>query len=322
MKIKRKILSLILVFCCLFSMFQFTFIAYADTELTFGKTYKNSVYDYYDDIYYFIINKPKIIKFTITSISGDPIYGSLSKHSYTKYPNSYKTHEDYDVILSYKTSSSVSYVRSLNPNNVQSNTSTGYSYSDTYEIDVGSSDFDWADYSIKVEDITPKISLSSSKFTYNGKVQKPRVTVKAHDGSNLTNGKDYTIKYSNESSKAPGEYTIKISYKGSLKGAKSETYKYTIAPKTVTDLKVSSTAKKTAKISFKKATGATGYVIYYSTSKSSGYKKLSTTSKTTITNNKLKSGKNYYFKVKAYTKTSSGKTIYSSYSNVVKQKIK
>lgn len=321
MKIKRKILSLILVFCCLFSMFQFTFIAYADTELTFGKTYKNTVFEYYDDSYFFTIKKPKTVRVTIKSTNGEPIDGSISICTHTKYPSSDRAYDYSESLVDYKTSSSVSYVLNLEANEMIYETG-GYTCYNYYDISVWSSDFDFADYSLQVEDITPSASVSATKYTYNGKVHTPKVTVKDSKGNKLVKGTDYTLKYSNEKSKAPGEYSVKVSYKGKYKGVKSQTFKYTIAPKAVTDLKVSSTTKKTVKISFKKATGATGYIVYYSTSKSSGYKKLSTTSKTTITNNKLKSGKNYYFKVKAYTKTSSGKTIYSSYSNVVKQKIK
>lgn len=311
MKTKR-IISIILSLCCILSVFQFGFSAAASAlvyEVKYGKTYHDSV-EYWDDegIYNFKLKKPKTIKITVTSENGAGVHCRLYN---TQYIPGYGPSSD---LISYvNTDSTATIVASLDENKG----------GDSYKISASCLKSDvLTEYSIKVEDITPKVSLSSTGFTYNGKVQKPRVTIKTPDGNALTNGKDYTIKYSNESSKAPGEYSVKISYKGKFKGVESETYKYTIAPKAVTDLKISSTAKKTAKISFKKATGATGYVIYYSTSKSSGYKKLSTTSKTSVTNNKLKSGKTYYFKVKTYTKTSSGKTIYSAYSSVAKKKIK
>ena len=72
---------------------------------------------------------------------------------------------------------------------------------------------------------------------------------------------------------------------------------------------------KQATISWKKVTGATGYEIYRSTKKSSGYKKIATTSKLTYTNTKLTSKKRYYYKVRTY-RTVNGVKIYSSYSTV------
>ena len=75
-----------------------------------------------------------------------------------------------------------------------------------------------------------------------------------------------------------------------------------------------STSAGSATINWKKVTGATGYVVYYSTNKNSGYKKWVATSAQTYTRNKLTSGKTYYIKIKAYTRTESG-NIYSGASN-------
>lgn len=83
-------------------------------------------------------------------------------------------------------------------------------------------------------------------------------------------------------------------------------------------------AKKAAKISWKKISGADGYVIYRSTKKNSGYKKVKTITKgstTSYTNKSLKSKKTYYYKVRTYKKVN-GVTIYSSYSTPKKVKTK
>ena len=77
------------------------------------------------------------------------------------------------------------------------------------------------------------------------------------------------------------------------------------------------------KLTWKKAKGAKGYVIYRSTKKNSGFKKIKTiTSSKTLScvDSGLKNGKTYYYYVKAYAK-SSGKTVYSSKSNVAKKKV-
>ncbi len=61
---------------------------------------------------------------------------------------------------------------------------------------------------------------------------------------------------------------------------------------------------------------ADGYEIFRSTKKSSGYttKPIFTTTKTSYTNNKsLKTGKTYYYKIRAY-KVVNGRKVYTGYS--------
>lgn len=90
-------------------------------------------------------------------------------------------------------------------------------------------------------------------------------------------------------------------------------------PTKVTGVKASATAFDRVKVSWNKKTGVTGYKIYRSVSKSSGYKlvKTVTSSKTTSwTNTGLTTNKTYYYKVKAYKKVK-GKVYNSkSYSTV------
>ena len=81
--------------------------------------------------------------------------------------------------------------------------------------------------------------------------------------------------------------------------------------------------KNFAYLSWKKVTG-TGYEIYMSTSKDSGYKKIGTVtgaSKTTFIKEGLKKGKTYYFKIKAF-KTVNGEKVYGAYSAAKSVKIK
>lgn len=63
--------------------------------------------------------------------------------------------------------------------------------------------------------------------------------------------------------------------------------------------------KKYAKISWKKVAGATSYRVYRATSKNGSYKKIADVSakKLSVKATKLKSGKKYYFKVRAYAKS-------------------
>ena len=70
-------------------------------------------------------------------------------------------------------------------------------------------------------------------------------------------------------------------------------------------------ASKKATLKWNKVTGATGYVVYMKNSDGS-YKKLGSTKSTSYTKKSLKSGKKYYFRVRAY-KTVEGKNIYGGY---------
>ena len=81
------------------------------------------------------------------------------------------------------------------------------------------------------------------------------------------------------------------------------------------------TSTKKAKIKWSKVSGAKGYELYISTKKGSGYKRVYSGSKREYTKSKLKKGKTYYFKVKAYNKVD-GKKVYSSFSSVKSVKIR
>lgn len=81
--------------------------------------------------------------------------------------------------------------------------------------------------------------------------------------------------------------------------------------------------KSKAAISWKKVSGADGYKVYRSTSKSGSYKCIKTVTKGSTVkyiNKNLKKGKTYYYKVKAY-RTVNGKNVYGQYSTVKKVKI-
>ena len=77
------------------------------------------------------------------------------------------------------------------------------------------------------------------------------------------------------------------------------------------------TSKCTVTITHTDVSGETGYTVYYSTKKDSGFSKYGNfkadTTRCDITN--LTSGKTYYFKVRAYVKTDSG-YVYSVWSEV------
>ena len=161
-----------------------------------------------------------------------------------------------------------------------------------------------------------KISISKTKFVYNGKVQKPALTVKDSAGKVIAS-KYYTVKWSNAKSKAVGKYTVTVTFKGNYSGTKTLTY--TIVPKQVTGVKNAAPATKSIKLSWTKVTGAKYYEVYGSTDGKT-FKKITTVSTTgakiTKVNGKaLAAGKTYYFKVRAMDST---QKLIGEYSKVLK----
>ena len=67
------------------------------------------------------------------------------------------------------------------------------------------------------------IRLSKTVFTYNGKVQKPAVTV-TYRGKKLKVRKDYTLTYS-KGRKNPGFYTVTVKGTGSYTGTVKKTFR-------------------------------------------------------------------------------------------------
>mgnify|MGYP000262877193 FL=1 len=91
--------------------------------------------------------------------------------------------------------------------------------------------------------------------------------------------------------------------------------------------KASLTSAKNSKskqilLKYKKVSGAKGYEISYSTNKK--FKKVVTkknTAKTSYTISKLKKGKIYYVRIRAYRMDSTGKKVYGKYSSMKKVKV-
>lgn len=167
------------------------------------------------------------------------------------------------------------------------------------------------------------VSLEKTSFTYNGKVQKPSVSVMAADGTELSED-DYDVSYA-KGLKNVGSYAVTVNFKNNYVGTKKLTYK--INPKSTTLSKITRPRSRQIKVTWKKqATQTTGYEIQYSTSSKFTKKttkkitvKKNKTTKTTI--KKLKSRKKYYVRIRTYKKV--GKTkYYSSWSKAKSIKVK
>ena len=136
-------------------------------------------------------------------------------------------------------------------------------------------------------------------------------TANSYKVTGLTNGKKYVF--------AVRPYS---KFEGFTAWAEKYTSVTTVKLATPT-LKLASTAKGRATIAWTNVAGETGYQVYYSTSKSSGYKRIANykANSTKAYKTGLTSGKTYYFKVRAYTKTDSG-YVYSDFSTAKYIKIK
>lgn len=90
------------------------------------------------------------------------------------------------------------------------------------------------------------------------------------------------------------------------------------------NVSLKSSKKNQMKVSWKKVSGASGYEVYRASSKKGKYTKVTTIKKgktASYTDKKVKSGKKYYYKVRAY-KTVGGKKVYSKYSEIESGKVK
>ena len=165
------------------------------------------------------------------------------------------------------------------------------------------------------------IELSKATYTYNGKTQKPSVTVRDSQGKALAEGTDYTVS-SSGNCKDVGKYTVTINFTGKYSGSIEKSF--TLTPKSTSLAKVKA-AKKGFTAKWKKQSSqTTGYQIQYSTSSKFTKKvtKAITISKNKITSksiSKLKAKKKYYVRVRTYkTVKIDGKNtkIYSDWSKV------
>lgn len=156
-----------------------------------------------------------------------------------------------------------------------------------------------------------KITLSSTKYTYDGNYKKPTVTVTDSKGNKFS-AANYSVAYSNN--KYVGKGSVKITFKGNYSGSK--TMYFTINPKGTSISKLTA-ASKGFKVSWKKqASETTGYQIQYSANSKFSNPVTVTVTKNSTTSksiSKLKAKKKYYVRVRTY-KTVNGAKYYSSWS--------
>lgn len=161
-----------------------------------------------------------------------------------------------------------------------------------------------------------KVRLSKKKYTYNGKVKTPSVTVTDTNGNVLREGKDYKLSYS-KGRKNPGKYKVTVSYKNKFKG--KDILFFNIIPEStkITDL-VSGEEKITVKFS-RQAQKTSGYAIQYSTASDFSAEKTVTVlmdgvKKTIKAIRNLAPDTKWYIRVRTFTEKGD-ETYYSDWSD-------
>lgn len=141
------------------------------------------------------------------------------------------------------------------------------------------------------------VTLSAEKFTYDGKVKQPTITVKDAKGNVLKKGTDYTVVYGS-GRKNIGRYAATITLKGQYEGTK--TLYFTILPTAPSSVSATLYGYDDVKLSWKKVSGASGYAVYYKKATDSKYSLLTRTTNLSVKKGNLTDGAKYTFKVVPY----------------------
>lgn len=174
-------------------------------------------------------------------------------------------------------------------------------------------------FTITARDINTVTAEPIGDRVYNGKAQKP-VPALTFNNLTLVPGVDYTCAYSKN--KAIGVATVTVTGQGNYTGSRQLTFRIVPKAPAISRLKAATLGKVT--VSWKKISGVTGYQVVYSLKSNfaSSVKKLvKGASKTSLVVKGLKTGRTYYFRMRAY-RTVNGKTYWSDWSKTKSVKAK
>lgn len=167
-----------------------------------------------------------------------------------------------------------------------------------------------------------KVGFSKTTFVYNGKNQKPRVTVYDLNGKALKSGTDYRVSYP-KTMKKVGIYTVTVKMIGNYSGTFKKTY--SIAPRGTEIKGVTVRSKNSILLKWQKQNSQVdGFEIQCSTDKGFSKGKIRTTGvkgskKTSAIVKNIKRNQAYYIRIRSYKKVKqNGKTVkvYSEWSEV------
>lgn len=170
------------------------------------------------------------------------------------------------------------------------------------------------------------IRLLKTTYSYNGKKQKPSVTVMDRQQKRLKERTDYTLIYP-ITPKNVGIYTVTIQFRGNYSGTETRTFR--ISPKKTAIVRLYAGRKRFTIKWQKQKNQVDGYEIAYSISSKFPKK----TTKTVVAGknasskivSKLKAGKKYYVRIRAYKTVKiqgKQKKLYAGWSKVKTVKVK
>ena len=169
-----------------------------------------------------------------------------------------------------------------------------------------------------VKPVSTKFTVKTKNVIYNGKAQKPAVTVYA--GNKKISSKYYSVSYKNN--KNVGYGTVTVKGKGSYaKYSGSDTFKINLKGVSLSSVKAQ---KKKMTVYWKKTGGNQGYQVQYSTSKrfSSNIKTVRLSAgKKSVTIKNIPAKKRYYVRIRSYKKVGN-KIWYTGWSKVKSAKTK
>ena len=156
-------------------------------------------------------------------------------------------------------------------------------------------------------------TLSVTNYVYDGKNKTPKVTVKDANGNQLVKNVDYKTSIASSRSNI-GKYYVKVTLMGNYEGTKN-VYFY-IRPAGLEEVKATQSTTW-IKLTWEKAEGAAGYVVYRYDKATDSYKKLKSTTALTYTDKELTAGTKYTYKVVPYGKSKTGNVYYSKTETII-----
>lgn len=183
---------------------------------------------------------------------------------------------------------------------------------------------------IGIVDLSKESQIAEARKSYNALTSEQKELISADTLKVLTDAEKKIVslkaekKTQDEVKKKAEAAKKKAAEEAAKKKVQQEALKKKYTPSKTSIKSIKKLKKNQAKLTWKKVKNATGYEVYQSMKKNSGYKKVKTITKNkkvTYKAGKLKKKKTYYFKIRTYRKAG-GTTYYGNYSNVKKMKVK
>ena len=175
---------------------------------------------------------------------------------------------------------------------------------------------------IGIVDLSKESQIAEARKSYNALTSEQKELISADTLKVLTDAEKKIVSLKAE--KKTQDEAKKKAEEAAKKKAQQEALKKKYTPSKTSIKSIKKLKKNQVKLTWKKVKNATGYEVYQSMKKNSGYKKVKTITKNktvTYKAGKLKKKKTYYFKIRTYRKAG-GTTYYGNYSNVKKMKVK